>query len=168
MKNKEDLRDGAREVIDVAVPYALHRLALAIGRAKDAAFERDLGLSSAEWRILTTIAALAPLSTKALSDQSQLDKSTVSRTTTTLVHRGLIARKVDEEDQRLIVLTMTAAGRTACQAIVRSLHRWDGDLLEVLSARQLAALREVLDVLPGRLAELVERDRFRVPEAALS
>ena len=108
---KDELRERARAIVDTAVPYAIHRFSTSLDRAKDQAFERDLGLSSADWRVLVSIGAYAPLSTKELSDRCQIDKSTVSRTTAALVQRGFVARKIDATDQRLVVLRLSARGR---------------------------------------------------------
>jgi DNA-binding MarR family transcriptional regulator len=158
---KDDLRDRARAILDTAIPYAIHRFSIALDRAKDQAFERDLGLSSADWRILVSIGAYAPLSTKELSGRTQLDKSTVSRTTATLVQRGFVARKVDTADQRLVVLRLTPRGKALCDDVIRSIRKWDRLLLEVLSERQLSVLRGILTQLPQRLAHLIENDGLR-------
>jgi DNA-binding MarR family transcriptional regulator len=158
---KDEIRDRARAIVDTAIPYAIHRFSTALDRAKDQAFERDLGLSSADWRILITIGAFAPLSTKQLSDHSAIDKSTVSRTTAALVQRGFVARKVDATDQRLVVLRLTQRGRTLCDNVVHSIQKWDALLLEALSERQLSVLRSVLTLLPPRLEQLIEGDKLR-------
>jgi len=158
---KDELRDRARAIVDSAVPYAIHRFSTTLDRAKDQAFERDLGLSSADWRILITIGAFAPLSTKQLSDHSQIDKSTVSRTTAALVQRGFVGRKVDATDQRLVVLRLTPRGRALCDNVIQSIQKWDALLLEVLSERQLSTLRSILTLLPPRLEQLIESDRLR-------
>lgn len=158
---RDELRDRARAIVDAAIPYAIHRFSIALDRAKDHAFERDLDLSSADWRILVSIGAYAPLSTKQLSDRCQIDKSTVSRTTAALVHRGFVARKVDEADQRLVVLRLTSRGRILCDNVVQSIQKWDALLLEVLSGRQLSVLRSVLAQLPARLEQLIESDSLR-------
>jgi DNA-binding MarR family transcriptional regulator len=157
----DEVRDRARAIVDTAIPYAIHRFSTALDRAKDQAFERDLGLSSADWRILITIGAFAPLSTKQLSDHSAIDKSTASRTTAALVQRGFVARKVDATDQRLVVLRLTQRGRTLCDTVVQSIQKWDALLLEALSDRQLSVLRSVLTLLPPRLEQLIESDSLR-------
>jgi DNA-binding MarR family transcriptional regulator len=158
---KDELRERARAIVDAAIPYAIHRFSIALDRAKDQAFERDLALSSADWRILVTIGAFAPLSTKQLSDHSQIDKSTVSRTTASLVQRGFVARKVDSTDQRLVVLRLSQRGRAVCDNVIQSIQQWDALLLEVLSERQLSTLRSVLALLPPRLEQLIESDGLR-------
>jgi DNA-binding MarR family transcriptional regulator len=158
---KDELRDRARAIVDTALPYAIHRFSTALDRAKDQAFERDLALSSADWRILVTIGAFSPLSTKQLSDHSQIDKSTVSRTTASLVQRGFVARKVDATDQRLVVLRLSQRGRAVCDNVVQSIQKWDALLLEVLSERQLSTLRSILTQLPPRLEQLIESDSLR-------
>jgi DNA-binding MarR family transcriptional regulator len=158
---KDELRERARAIVDNALPYAIHRFSTALDRAKDQAFERDLGLSSADWRVLVSIGAYAPLSTKELSDRCQIDKSTVSRTTAALVQRGFVARKIDATDQRLVVLRLSSRGRALCDNVVRSIRKWDDLLLEVLSERQLSVLRTVLTQLPRRLEQLIESDSLR-------
>jgi DNA-binding MarR family transcriptional regulator len=158
---KDELRDRARAIVDTAIPYAIHRFSITLDRAKDHAFERDLGLSSADWRVLISIGAYAPLSTKELSDRCHIDKSTVSRTTAALVQRGFVARKVDATDQRMVVLRLTPRGRVLCDNVVQSIRKWDALLLEELSERQLSVLRSVLAHLPKRLAHLIENDDLR-------
>jgi DNA-binding MarR family transcriptional regulator len=157
----DKVRGRALAIVETALPYALHRFTIALARAKDQAFERDLGLSSADWRILITIGAFAPLSTKQLSGLSQIDKSTVSRTTASLAQRNLVARKVDNGDQRLVVLKLSPRGHTLCDIVARSIARWDDLLLQALSKQQLATLHNILKVLPDQLCDLVARDALR-------
>ncbi len=162
----DTLRTAARDLIDNLPLYSLHRMTLALERSRDAVFERDLKLSSAEWRILVTVAALEPLSTKVLAQRSGVDKATASRAATALGYRRLINHGADKRDKRLVSLSMTTQGRVVCEAIVRSLKIWDEQILAALTPKLRVSLRVASEVLSDRLEELISQILAHVVDRA--
>ncbi len=148
------LQADALVLIENPTLYSLHRVTLALERSRDAVIEREFRLSSVEWRILTTVAALEPLSTKALSDQTGIDKPTISRATAALAGRGLLDCTTDKRDKRLVSISLTTNGRLSCEDVVEYLKQWNERLLAVLPPKIRASLREASAILADRLAEL--------------
>jgi DNA-binding MarR family transcriptional regulator len=91
--------------------YRIHRLANALSRGAALRYRRDFDVSLMEWRIIALLGSFAPLTLKALSQQSGLDKSLASRAVAGLVERRLVLREAGREDGREIALRLTAAGR---------------------------------------------------------
>jgi DNA-binding MarR family transcriptional regulator len=158
----------ARDILETAIPYALYKVADDIQEAKNKAFERDLALSPAEWRLLVAIGAFAPLSTKDLASHSRLGTVKVSRATDRLLRRGFVLKEVNARDKRLIIVTLSARGRTLFQQVVRAIRRWDESILVALSPQQQRGLATAIDRLQAGLASLQEAGGFAVSGSAAS
>jgi DNA-binding MarR family transcriptional regulator len=70
-------------------------------------------IDSATQAVLHTVGARGPMRASALAVCVQSDFSTVSRQAATLVRRGLLERRADQDDGRASLLAVTAAGQAA-------------------------------------------------------
>ncbi len=82
--------------------------------------------SAEDWAMMLILQADDGLTTGDLSNRTLRDKTTITRMVDKLVDKGLVERRADPDDRRLVRLGLTQAG----------LHRF-GDLAEV--ARDLIA-----------------------------
>jgi len=123
--------------------------------ARCAAPELHAGAAAAVWQL----AAHGPLRMRDLATSLQLDLSVVSRQVAELVADGHLQRAPDPEDRRACLLSVTAAGQVALDAVVArltdrfrcSLAGWEAaDLLRV--ARDLRRLSEDLLPIPATAA----------------
>jgi len=105
----------------------LFNLLVAVKEARDDEVERllkPLGLTRPHYRTLLTIRKLAPCAMNELSIMTAIDRTTLTRCLDQLVRMGLVERRSDEADRRLVILGVTDAGRakaTEAEAVVNAL-----------------------------------------------
>lgn len=100
--------------MDAAVAQALTQALLEASRALVAVTARSMDgvddLTLPQFRTLVVLRGAGPLSTTALADQVGVHQSTSTRVTARLQRLGLVSRVRDEQDRRLVVVQLTAAG----------------------------------------------------------
>jgi DNA-binding MarR family transcriptional regulator len=83
------------------------------------------GISLVEWRLLRLLAAHPESSITEISEQFDIDKGQASRKIKAMIADGLVAARVDPEDHRHQILTLTPKGVAL-----------DADLLPLMEGRQ--------------------------------
>lgn len=78
----------------------------------DLAYERCLGISLRDVRLLRMIGSAPGIAIGALSAQSGIEKTIASKLISSLVQRGLVAREIGRKDARNVHLSLTEAGTT--------------------------------------------------------
>jgi DNA-binding MarR family transcriptional regulator len=160
--------DSMGTVEDVPLPddwatlwFLVRRTAGLMDRAGEALFRRELGISLAQFLVLSVVDAHpGPLSQQAIADRLGLTKGTVSRQIDAAVTAGLMSIEVSRHNRRENQVRLTPAGDalvrrgdtaygTARHALLPDLD--PGDLSPAI--RILAALNAALDpgapALPG-------------------
>ncbi|MEX2198162.1 MAG: MarR family transcriptional regulator, partial [Burkholderiales bacterium] len=121
---------------------------------------REFGVSLWEWRTLALLgAAREAQSLNALARAAGIDKSQMSRVVSGLAARRLVLRAIDADDARGVRLTLTRAGRTLYDGLIRAAAERNEAFLECLVARERAAFDAALDKLAARAREFIERER---------
>ena len=87
------------------------------------------------------------LSMGQLASSLRLDNSTLTRTIDGLVGKGLVERLRDESDRRMILIRLTAAGKTACRTIHRENDEHCRQVLGRIPASKRAAVLRNFEVL---------------------
>lgn len=77
----------------------------------------------------------------------RISKQAAGQLVDTLVHRGYLARTVDEQDRRRLIVTLTDRGRAAAATQAAARERVDGELLAKVGAECIEHTRMVLGVL---------------------
>jgi DNA-binding MarR family transcriptional regulator len=96
------------------------------------------GITLAQCHVLLEIEDLAETTTKQLSENLKLDKSTLSRTVDGLKKLGLIKRCTHAHDRRFTILTLTSKGKNKCD----SLNKYNDDLYSNICERLSQKERE--------------------------
>ena len=94
--------------------FTPYRLAVAAKRTSEelARQYRDrFGISIPEWRVLVHLAHSGKVSVRDIEARVAMEKYEVSRAAKRLREAGLIERKENPDDRRLIILTLTPKGR---------------------------------------------------------
>jgi DNA-binding MarR family transcriptional regulator len=135
------------------------RLVRAVNGAYDALLIDGLGdvqLSPHRWRVLLRIwleeqSGCAGVHPTQLSKAQQLSKNTISEHLRALEEAGLVSREVDVDDRRQFKIHLTEAGRALVQRSTPGHIRFLNTLLDGLSASDVHAVEESLEMLHASL-----------------
>ena len=131
------------------LPYQLATAAARVSRGFAARYRTEFGLSIPEWRVLAHLAQSGAVSVREIQARVDMDKSKVSRAATRLESAGLIAKRANAADRRLLDMTLTAAGRALMARILPVADAYQAEVLATLGPdadpfrRALARLREM-------------------------
>lgn len=131
------------------VPYRLSVLTSLMSVSIAQTYDRQFGLSIAEWRVLAVLASYPNLSAVEVAERTTMDKVAVSRAVSSLVAARRVVRNYDKGDRRRSILRLSAAGRAVYTRVAPLALRYEKQLLEALSPGD----RRVLDRLIGQLIE---------------
>lgn len=134
--------------IDRFVPYRLLRITTRITAIASRRYADTLGVSIAESRVINVLASKGPMSTYQIADATGMDRAKVSRATQRLTASGQLTRAVNENDKRLILLTLTENGWTLYEGILEILEQFEKEIAAAIDdegSEQLLALVGKLD-----------------------
>jgi DNA-binding MarR family transcriptional regulator len=147
---------GIRDLLS----YRLHVVANLLSRGAELRYRREFGVSLWEWRTLALLgAAREAQSLNALARAAGIDKSQMSRVVSGLAARRLVLRAIDADDARGVRLTLTRAGRTLYDGLIRAAAERNEAFLECLGAKERAAFDAALDKLAARARGFIEGER---------
>ena len=136
------LRSAAvQDISDSLLPS----LGLAFWRMKHA-FEREVGLSAATWFLLSTLIEEDGISQGEVSHRFEVDPSRITRLAQRLQDEGLLRRKRDPEDNRVVRLYITEEGRLLIEDCQERRERFESRFRREFSTEELAEFRRVLGV----------------------
>jgi DNA-binding MarR family transcriptional regulator len=135
---------AAGRTIKDLLSYRIHRLGNALSRGAALRYRRDFDVSLMEWRIIALLGSFAPMTLKALAQQSGLDKSLASRAVAGLVARRLVLRETGREDGREIALRLTAAGQRVHEGLMAAARERDDAFLACLTEQEHAVLTSAI------------------------
>ena len=98
----------------------------------------------------------------ALAEVLNLDKSTTSRTVSTLVRAGLLTSRADGGDRRRRPLVLTAKGRRKLSALHRAANQQVEEALELLSQEDRAAVLRGMEIYARALARRRAQHEFAI------
>src|SRR4051812_2371262 len=115
---------------------------------------RNLGLTVGGWRTLSLIGRYEPIHPSSIAERTSVDPDKVTRAVDRLVHKGFVARKVDSEDRRRIVLRLTARGRRVYEELDHIRRKIEEKFLSVLSKDELRGFNATLDKLEAQAGRI--------------
>ena len=125
-------------------------------RAFMSAFEGRVGHPLPRWRILLALYDQAGESSqKKLVERLRVDPGALTRQLKSLEAMGWIARSMDERDNRITNVKLTAEGRTAIEASLPNRNAFLHDTMAALPDDVLAGLSSALTMLEARIGEVV-------------
>jgi DNA-binding MarR family transcriptional regulator len=143
--------DGRPLRLDRFLPYRLSILASKVTARLAREYEQAIGLQLPEARVMTVLGAHRPVSSNAIVQHTSMDKATVSRAVARLLRLGLLTRKPDPRDRRLLVLDFTLKGRRAYAKLARLARAWESWFAAGLRGVEYERLVAVLAKLESRL-----------------
>jgi len=127
-------------------------LGFAFWRMKSA-FEREMGVSAGTWFSLALLSKKDGISQGELSQKFEIDPSRVTRLAKRLEREGLILRKRDPEDQRIVRMFLTEKGRGLIEDLSEHRVRFDRQIAAMLNPEELEELRRMLGVLTENMKD---------------
>ena len=120
-------------------------LGLAFWRMKHA-FEREVGLSAATWFLLTMLIDEDGISQGEVSHRFEVDPSRITRLAQRLEKEGMLRRKRDPEDNRVVRMHVTEEGRRLVESRQERREWFEEGIRRELGQEELAEFRRVLGV----------------------
>ncbi|MGQ0567150.1 MAG: MarR family winged helix-turn-helix transcriptional regulator [Gemmobacter sp.] len=135
------------------LPYQLATAAARVSRGFAARYRREFGLSIPEWRVLAHLAQSGAVSVREIQARVDMDKSKVSRAAARLESAGLVAKRANATDRRLLDMTLTDAGRDLMGRILPLADAYQAEVMAALG-EDAGPFRRAL----GRLRDMGEGD----------
>ncbi len=158
-------RDGNGELrLDLFLPYRLSALAARTSRIFGGVYQDRFGISIPEWRVIAHVAAHDALSLREVSRLTHLDKATASRAVARLEAVGILAKRVNPGDRRLVELSLTRKGRRLFKEIEPLALGFEAALLDGLPTGEADRLRQVISLLERRLDDIEADSVPTIPE----
>lgn len=110
---------------------------------------KDAGLSILEWRLLFSIARFGSCHVGFITQRTSVDPAHGSRAAAALERKGLIHRVEDPDNKRRKLVSLTDQGRRTFEHIWPRARNITAARTDLLSSRQLAELKHLLDLVNG-------------------
>ena len=133
------------------MPYRMAAAAQLLSDQLAAIYRARSDLSNAEWRVLAHLAHSGNVSVRDIEVRVGMEKSKVSRAAARLEEQGLIEKRVNETDRRLLQLTLTQKGRALMAELLPLAAAFQADVERRLGPA-FAGLETALDRLLGEEA----------------
>ncbi len=127
--------------------YLPHRLSVAsrlVTALLQKSYADTFDLTIPEWKILTAVGQAGPLSPTAVGSLADMDKVQISRSSNSLVDRGLLSQSPDPHDGRGRLLKLTRKGTTLHNNSNSLAREFEATLAEGLSRTEWSTLKKAL------------------------
>jgi homoprotocatechuate degradation regulator HpaR len=131
-------------------PFA-RSLPMQLLRAREALMQefrphlRKHGLSEQQWRVLRALAETGSMDINALGEMCQIHPASLSRMLPNLESEGRIVRRTDRDDQRYVIVSITAKGKALFQRVAKESEQIYASIEQRIGSRELKILYELLD-----------------------
>lgn len=150
LKNPEHIEDF--------LLYRMHNLTRLAVRGVGLMFQREVGISRRDWRILAFVGKTPQVSLSDLAALAKLDMVVTSRCVAALVDAGLIAKVRLAANKRITALTLTEAGRAAYERARIGGQRYNREFTACLSDEEAALFDRLLIRLEQQARALTQRE----------
>ena len=141
--------------LDSYLPYLLNRAGARIATAFSEEMRR-LGATLQMWRVLAALREHDGRRMGDLSATTSIEVSTLTRLVDTMERKGLVVRRRDAGDARVVALHVTPAGRRLTQRITPIAERYERVALAGFTAAEADSLKAALRRLYANM-EALER-----------
>lgn len=154
MKSPVSSRIDTDAIVDAVLSASRVLVAVAARSLGDMAEEVTL----TQYRTLVVLASRGPQSLAELAEAVDVTPPTATRMCDRLIKKGLIVRRHDRGDRRLIRLTLAKDGRELVDAVTLRRRTEISHLMEAIPRDQQAALVDSLQRLTAAAGEVPEQD----------
>lgn len=128
------------------LPYRLTVIAAHLSADMAQQYKSRFGISMPEWRVLLNVGYAEDLSIRDIERRVNLEKSKVSRAASKLEAKGYLTKHTDDQDRRLLKLTLTDKGARLLADLIPVAQSFQNQLDEKLGEK-VEMLHEALDQL---------------------
>ena len=131
-------------------PFA-RSLPMQLLRAREALMQefrphlRKHDLSEQQWRVLRALVEAGSMDINALGEMCQIHPASLSRMLPNLEDSGRIERRTDSDDQRYVIVSITAKGKALFQRVAKESEQIYASIESRIGSRELKTLYELLD-----------------------
>ena len=154
MKSTLSPEIDSEAIVDAVLSASRVLVAVAARSLGDVAEEVTL----TQYRTLVVLASRGPQSLAELADAVDVTPPTATRMCDRLIKKGLIVRRHERGDRRLIRLTLAKDGRKLVDAVTQRRRTEISHLMEAIPLDQQAALVDSLQRLTAAAGEVPEQD----------
>lgn len=141
-------------IVDAVLTASRVLVAVAARSLGDVADE----VTMTQYRTLVVLASHGPQSAAALAEAVDVTPPTATRMSDRLVRKGLVVRRHDRSDRRLIRLTLAKKGRDLVAAVTERRRIEIARLLAAIPVEQQSSLVDALQHLTAAAGEVPEQD----------
>jgi homoprotocatechuate degradation regulator HpaR len=106
---------------------------------------RKHGLSEQQWRVLRALAETGSMDINAIGEMCQIHPASLSRMLPNLEDDGRIERRPGRDDQRYVIVSITAKGKALFQRVAKESEQIYASIERRIGSRELKILYELLD-----------------------
>ena len=128
-----------------------------INKQMTSGMENQAGYSLPQVRILFEAMAEEGVSQSTLHKHYQIDPGAITRTVQGMEREGLVTRRVDETDNRLMRVYITDKGRQCAEGLPARMAQFEREVTADLTEAEVMLLHSVLEKLENRLILMNEK-----------
>ena len=132
------------------LPYQLAVAASRVSKGFAERYRAEFGLTIPEWRVLAHLAQSDQVSVREIHAQVDMDKSKVSRAAARLEAQGLIEKRENLEDRRLLDMRLTEKGRELIARIVPIADAYQAQVMAQMGTEAAAFRAGLLRLLEAK------------------
>ena len=115
----------------------------------------DYGINAAEEYILMYLMGHSDANQDAIAKFFMLDKGSVARSLAKLESKGFIARKINDENQREKVITLTEKAQNMKGLLGEQLVSWQGTMYDGLSEDEIRVFENTVKTIADNIAKKI-------------
>jgi DNA-binding MarR family transcriptional regulator len=147
-----------REDLRMLVSYQIRLLSNRYAKAASNIYARNAGLTRSEWIMIAAVHVANELSVKAISRQMMYDQGLTSRIVKSLVKRHFLKRRVDPNDTRSTLVSLSASGREVVRRVFVQAKEKNNILLSCLTRSERKVLWRILAKLQRQAHEMMHAE----------
>ena len=136
--------------LDRFLPYLVNTLGNRLSQELGEIYASRFGISIPEWRVIAHLSQHRDVSIREVFSRVAMDKAKVSRAAARLELTGLVEKRDNPADKRLVSLKLTEAGRALFEQIAPLALAYETEMLASLSPEEQETFRQLLGRLLAR------------------
>lgn len=129
------------------IGYLLNHLAFVLGRQSDQLLQRQLDIGFSQFKILMVLKAKPSIQQKQIADKLGQTEASVSRQIKWMVKDGLLNTRINTDNKREHITSLTPTGEKVTDRATQILNRYHAPTFARLSSSQQQQLVETLNIM---------------------